>query len=381
MSLDMLMKSLNVSRYPEALNELYPAAMEEYKNEGRGIVDVKRLSEINNKYRLFVRWWDDVLTAAAEAAKNSNLLKFIYLLKQVMKGSSSLDTLLGIKMPEDNANPLPYDFAPLFSMLPFIPKIAGDMKGRGVPDDIISATLKEFEEKTDFFYRQYKRPGIATLAPWLYKFINLEIIRVGRLNFEINKSFDGMITVYKNKSGEYKILMNDVETGRGIIYGPEYYEGYSVNEEGFAENNTVRLLKSEWQAVLTTGDKVISVHIPAGQGLSPDACEASYERVRRVLKDHYPEVRYNAFCCEHSWLMDPQLKGFLEKDSNILLFQKKYMLYPNKADGKSVFTFVFMQPDENIRLEDLPEDTRLMRAVKKHYLSGGLIYEHGGLFF
>lgn len=375
MSLDMLMSRLNVSRYPESLSEIYPIAMEDYEKEGPGIVDAKRLSKINNKYRLFDHWWDDVLRAAGEAAKNSELLKFIYLLKHVIKDSNSFDTLLCMEMPEGNTNPLLYDFAPLFSMLPFIPKIAEDMKGRGVPDDIISATLKEFEEKTDFFYRQHKRPGLTTLVPWLYKFINLEIIRIGRLNFEIKKSFDGMVTVLKNKSDEYKVFMND-----GILNRSEYYEGYPVNEEGFIESKTQILLKSEWKEALTTGDEVISVHIPAGPSLSPDICEASYERARRVFKDHYPEFKYKAFCCEHSWMMDPQLKNLLEKDSNILLFQKKYKLYPNKAEGKSVFTFVFLKP-ENTQLQELPEDTHLMRAVKKHYLDGGFIYEHGGLFF
>ena len=56
------------------------------------------------------------------------------------------------------------------------------------------------------------------------------------------------------------------------------------------------------------------------------------------------------------------------------------MLYPNKTEGKSVFTFIFLKP-EDTKLQELPEDTRLMRAVKKHYLDGGFIYEHGGLFF
>jgi hypothetical protein len=40
-----------------------------------------------------------------------------------------------------------------------------------------------------------------------------------------------------------------------------------------------------------------------------------------------------------------------------------------------------MKSDMNFRVEDLPENSSLERALKKHFLSGKAIYETYGYFF
>lgn len=203
---------------------------------------------------------------------------------------------------------------------------------------------------------------------------------------------------FENSSSEYAILMNGVKIHRsGMILGSagctdiegsfeaniaetdDYYEGFPVGPNGLAINQKVRLPKNEWQIALQKGDNVISVHIPPRLSLKKEICDASYELARRIYQEHYPEYKYKAFVC-HSWMMDPQISTLLGKDTNIPLFQKKFMRYPLLSAGRGVMNFVFLRPGAT-NIEDLPEDTTLRRVIKKHLLDGKYMYEMGGVFF
>jgi hypothetical protein len=155
--------------------------------------------------------------------------------------------------------------------------------------------------------------------------------------------------------------------------------GYPVGKNGLAVKKKIKLPKSEWHCALTAGDPVLSIHIPAQMSLAQDICEASYRRAREIFAVHYPEFAYKAFYCE-SWMMDPQLAALLGQATNITRFQNKYSPYPTRSQGKAVLDFVFLKPRDT-HPEDLPEDTSLRRAIKKHYMEGKFIYESGGVFF
>jgi hypothetical protein len=102
--------------------------------------------------------------------------------------------------------------------------------------------------------------------------------------------------------------------------------------------------------------------------------------MREFMATYFPDYAYKAFFCG-SWLLDPQLGDLLGHDSNIALFGKRFTPVCTKNDGYGVFRFAFLKPDNNFAFEDLPEDTRLQRAVKKHYLDGKAIYAMHGFFF
>ena len=65
--------------------------------------------------------------------------------------------------------------------------------------------------------------------------------------------------------------------------------------------------------------------------------------------------------------------------SNIAGFQSDFMLLPeNSGDGEAL-NFIFGAVPEE--LADLPEKTRLARAVKKHYMEGNKIHRTLGVRF
>ena len=51
------------------------------------------------------------------------------------------------------------------------------------------------------------------------------------------------------------------------------------------------------------------------------------------------------------------------------------------GEFNGVFNFVFKKPNNDFDIRDLPETTRLERALKAHYLGGKAIYEMYGYFF
>lgn len=124
------------------------------------------------------------------------------------------------------------------------------------------------------------------------------------------------------------------------------------------------------------GDPVLGVHVPAFHGpLTPAACDASFARAKAFFARHFPDERYALAVC-HSWLLDPQLAGYLPADANILAFQRRFRpAYQPAPDDGDILRFVF--GTESPDLADLPRDSTLRRAVVDHLTAGG--HWHGGV--
>ncbi|MBR2615747.1 MAG: hypothetical protein IKC69_03625, partial [Clostridia bacterium] len=78
-----------------------------------------------------------------------------------------------------------------------------------------------------------------------------------------------------------------------------------------------------------------------------------------------------------SWLLSPVLNEVLGEEAKISRFSSLYTRFPRKNAGKAPFSYVFPMGYDS--LESLPEDTRLRRALKKHYLEGGFVYDTSGI--
>ncbi|MDW7658089.1 MAG: acyltransferase domain-containing protein [Bacillota bacterium] len=401
MTLKKLMNHVHIDEIPEGMDQVFAQAMNEYASRGPAMINPIWLYEMNSQYKMYnhEKTWEAIISAAIDIRERPELLQYIYLLKHICQNKELADRVFAqLALDVNREKSLAWDFAPLFALLPFVPGLVAEMKKRKVPDDIIMGTLNEFEGKEADFQMRHGRPGMSMYAGWLRRFIDGEIIRINRFNIEMKKEFSGAINVYKNRHGAYRILMNHAVVHRsGLLLGAAGCDGEAgsyeteisvsadaitgnpVGKNGLVVKKKVRLPKSEWHCVLTKGDPVLSVHIPAQMSLTKDICETSYRRAREIFAAHYPEFAYKAFYCE-SWMIDPQLAALLGQETNITRFQNKYSPYPTKAQGKAVLDFVFQKPRDT-RSEDLPEDTSLRRAIKKHYLEGKYIYELGGVFF
>jgi hypothetical protein len=250
--------------------------------------------------------------------------------------------------------------------------------------------------------REYaKRNGGAYgyhLAGWFQHSLNAKLFPIGRLEIEINSIFHAKAAVFRNGAGEEVVLAKDMPVHKdGFFLGSKYFEeeegswtatltetedswtGYPVDERGYVLQDAVTLPKSEWKLALQTGDPVVHVHIPAAGSFAPEVIDETLRQAKAFLKDYYPDYEYKAICC-HSWLMDPQLATLLGEEANISKFCRRFTPMAQKSQGNGVMNFVFFDPERRIPVADLPDSTRLQRALKQHYLDGKVVYEMFGYF-
>jgi hypothetical protein len=127
------------------------------------------------------------------------------------------------------------------------------------------------------------------------------------------------------------------------------------------------------------GDQALGLHIPETGAMTPEACDASIAWAHEFFPVHFPEETPMFGTC-NSWLLDPQLADYLPEDSNIIRFQRRFTIRPEKivADNENICRFVFH--DRHPDLDAVPQDTTLQRAIVKHIKAGKTWQSASGYF-
>ena len=139
----------------------------------------------------------------------------------------------------------------------------------------------------------------------------------------------------------------------------------------------MELRKSEWETVLADGDPVINIHIPESGPLKPQACRDSLLRAREFFAQYLPEHNWKAFCCA-SWLLDPQLAGILQPNSNILAFQRMGYLFPSSGRTDTIFRCFGVKAARD-GIGTVPLRTSLQHALVQ-FLKNGKDFHSGAMF-
>lgn len=215
----------------------------------------------------------------------------------------------------------------IYVFLATLPRARAYHLRRGIPDDVSWRTFADLGRNLAVHRRRYATGGLD-VAFWLMLHFRGVIYDMGRLQF--NRGTLG------NRTGQ-------AIAAAGLPYGP--------------------------------GDFALGVHIPDFSGpFTPRACDASFARAKEFFARYFPEEPYHIATC-HSWLLDEQLAEYLPESSNIIQFQRRFRpAYQPDDDDKSIIRFVFGRMDPVI--DELPQRTRLERAVVAHIRSGR--HWHGG---
>lgn len=112
----------------------------------------------------------------------------------------------------------------------------------------------------------------------------------------------------------------------------------------------------------------IGIHIPSDADFSKEQVNKSLEMAKQFFKEHYPKYDSCKYIC-HSWLLAPELRELLGKDSNILQFQNRFELISIDSLEKEFFEWLFQVPVET-DYQILPENTSLQKKVKQRLLKG-----------
>lgn len=190
---------------------------------------------------------------------------------------------------------------------------------QGIDRQIFWDTFYDITLWCENCWKEYGEYGINQYD-WLCHHIELQLFRLGRLEFERIESL---------------------------------WEVHAATDGG-AENIGVR-------RDIHKGDAVIMVHIPQGEKLDAQACIRSFQQAYDFWGREYP------YLC-HSWLLYPGLGDILGPESNILRFQRFFQVVQTDLMGREAEERIFTKVRENPA--DYPEDTGLQRAAKQYLMEG-----------
>ena len=330
------------------------------------------------------------------------LAKTLYYMLETRKTYSELFTAFTYpEAPAGSEHVIGYDSFAIFPVLAHVKASWDEIVARGVEESVATDSVRW----TDSFFAEasqnngkicYPKEYFAAYSAGIY----VKTLIIGRLRFEPHKSAERPARIFRNDEGKCLPLMdNTMIHASGHILGSygcedekdaypadlleteDYYEGYTVDPETrLVVRERVRLAKSEWKPLFTSGDCAMSVHIPSGGSITPEAVADSYRRAREIFARCYPEYHFSCFLL-NCWMLSPTLKEILAPTSNILAFAKDYTVFPIKNNALDGFLYVFGIKGKKIPeidIASLPEKNSLQRGIKQKALEGKLVYQFGG---
>jgi hypothetical protein len=404
-NLNELMSALGCEKCPERWNKFFDEVKADVEINGCKYATAEYYDEIGNKYDILNRYRDSYKSAAIEIGKNPDLTLFLALLCHSLADRENYkEDLKQLSMPKapEGTNTLPYDMLTGLANCSLVDYSYNKLKGMGIDNEMIKTSLRLPENGVwEYMKRNDGRPGYH-LLDWFQLAIEGKLFLINRLEMELFSKFSANAVVLRNASGETIALADGMTLHEcGIALGSAHYEDEKGSFEatmsetdtsyvgnpidditGYVKKKTVELKKSEWTPVLRKGDTVVGVHIPPNGSLKDEDVEATIAQTREFIARYFPDVDYKAFCCG-SWLMDSQLFDMVGHESNIAKFGKRFKKITRKCSGRGVFYFVFLKRngDTSYKIEDLPENTRLEKAIKSFYLNDKAVYEIYGYFF
>ena len=398
-TLETLMAEVGCKKYPERWREIFDAAMAEFDEQGCYLAKEEFYDELHAKYEFFSKYGEVYKAAARQTAEDEALGRFLTLLAMALQDNEHRKTdLKEFSRPVTpvGKEALAYEMVTGLALCSQLENGAENMRKRHFSQETINQVLAMAVGAVSTYERKHNgAPGFELLS-WCQLYIDARLLVIERLEIEFFSEFCAKAMVFQHKSGEIISLAHDLELHRdGFALGSAYYGdeegswtatveetdqtwvGYPFQENGYVCKERIELSKDEWEKVLETGDPVIRLHIPPFGKMTPELIDKTLEETKKFAKEHYPDFEYKAFAC-HSWLVDPQLDELLNPESNIVKFRQRFHSMTCKSSGKDVFNFIFNKPNMDFDIHDLPEESSLQRALKRHYLSGKAIYEMEG---
>ena len=267
-----------------------------------------------------------------------------------------------------------------------------DLRRRGVPpvydadipERMTRKQLKKYAETGDISFDDYS---------WDMNFYCCQIFLLDRFYFIPYRWGDTPEAWRNRKTGEVRALWSAGARVRrdgqldGVngITDPEAFEtilektqetirGNPVSPEGRILPETVTLKRTEWEKALGEGDYLLALHIPGGEGYTPERVKRSCEAALDFYDRYYPEHQYKGFWSE-SWLFDPTLKEILAPDRNIIRVQRQFYGYPTE-EGEEMIRLEVLG-DRKADYRELAPRNSLEQGMFEQWRRGGHFYTTG----
>ena len=251
---------------------------------------------------------------------------------------------------------------------------------RDIPERMTRKQLKKYAETGDISFDDFQ---------WDMNFYCCQIFFLNRFYF-IPYRWGDTPTAWRNReTGEVTALWRAGDRIRrdgqldGVngVTDPEAFttvyeetetevRGNRVLPEGLISPEIAVLDKRTWYKALGEDNYLLALHIPGGEGYTPERVRQSCEEAMAFFGKYYPEYDYKGIWSE-SWLFDPGLREILSPDRNIVRVQKQFYCYPTE------------EGDRMIRLEVLGDENADHRKLTpKNGLERGMfaVWDRGGRF-
>lgn len=395
--LSELTQALNLKSLEEVLSKHWDASCRSYgKNR---VFLTEKFIESNNKFFGFP---EELLLAYKNTANKINknkYLKFLFwhihqILFQYDDAKNAGELLSSWPSLRESLGEL----SDMFGVTVFTSGIETLQKyyaGRHIPESIMTDTLDDLLRWIGAFHKKNGRFGFNEY-PWLYRHFTGRLFRLGRLQFE-PAPFADNVTVYKNNTtGEILVYSKPGITYRkdgqingtgGIFDETDFWtsvfiekggkiRGNAITSKGCCSSEITEIAEDRWRMFLDESAMVLNVHIPEGSKLEREQCLQSYAAALAFFREYFSDMNFKAFTC-FSWLLDAQLASILPGSSNIVGFQKDYVLFPVYFSGEAqIYERVFgnYSRDEN----QLPGNTFLQKAIKDYIRAGNSMRNGAG---
>ncbi len=188
----------------------------------------------------------------------------------------------------------------------------------GLPDKVLMDTLSDVVYWTGIHYTLTGALGLSEFD-WLNNHLNMKLFRIGRLDYC------------------YGICYQDIE-----------------------------------EVGVSSGDTVMTVHIPAGDKLDNDECKESIEAAKTFFEKYFPDKTFKCFTCS-SWLLDETLEDLMKPTSNILKFQRLFSIVGKKESYSALkYTVRWDATPEN--MNTFSNINSFAQRLVNHVSNGGKLY-------
>ena len=266
------------------------------------------------------------------------------------------------------------------------------LRERGIPDEydadiperMTRKQLKKYVETGDISFDDY---------PWDMNFYCCQIFLLDRFYF-IPYRWGGSPEAWRNtETGEVtalwhagvRIRRDGQIDGVNDVRDPEAFttvfeetddavKGNRVLPEGIVSPEIVTLDKKIWRKVLGDDDFLLALHIPGGEGYTPERVKSSCEKALAFYDRYYPEYHYIGFWSE-SWLYDPGLREIVRPDRNIVRVQRQFYCYPVEEGDRMIRLEVL--GDEHADYRKLTPRNSLERGMFEVWARGDRFHTTG----
>ncbi|MHB9025259.1 MAG: acyltransferase domain-containing protein [Armatimonadota bacterium] len=375
MTFDELLAAVGIAEAPEAWRAGWDAAQGTYPAGEITFLTDTFLDEANATLRLSDRYLQHIRAALATVRGDEALRRLAWLQHDLLfRQDISRQGIFSWPAPLA-LGPAPGWLSAIIT-ISGVPQMLELHRQRGIPREISVDTLDDVARWLGANEERYGVPCFDHLY-WLSYHLRGELFRLGRLQFQLGTMYnevhvfrrDGEVLALSEAGirfrrdglvdGTNEIFDEDAWTAEYTADG-DRARGNPISPDGHARPEPVELDLREWQEVLSPGDPVLHVHIPAGSKMDGAACLDSYRRALDFFPRYFPEFAFRAFACS-SWLLDSQFAQLLPATSNIVQFVKSYYTYPVKSGDEGAFDRVFGGRPAD--LAAAPRDTALRRAI------------------